>query len=95
MNLFLGENTFRRGVSKYLKKYAYRNAEQDDLWNSLTEEAHKNEALLPDITVKQIMDSWTLQTGYPLITVVRNYEKGTATVSQVNTKIQLIIKKNI
>ena len=28
------------------------------------------------------MDTWTLQTGYPVVTVNRNYEKRTATVSQ-------------
>lgn len=84
MNLFLGEETFREGVSEYLKKNAYGNAEQDDLWKSLSEAAHKSNALPETMTVKEIMDTWTLQTGYPLITVVRNYDEGTAKVSQVN-----------
>ena len=30
------------------------------------------------------MDTWTLQTGFPLITVKRNYDSGTAKISQVN-----------
>lgn len=83
MNLFLGEETFRTGVSNYLKKHAFGNAEQDDLWKSLTEVAHQTQVLPPHMTVKEIMDSWTLQTGYPLITVVRNYETGETTVFQV------------
>ncbi|KAK6617705.1 hypothetical protein RUM44_005293 [Polyplax serrata] len=82
MNLFLGEETFRTGVSNYLKKHAYGNAEQDDLWESLTEVAHKNQVLPQYMSVKQIMDSWTVQTGYPLITVIRNYEACTAVVFQ-------------
>lgn len=36
-----------------------------------------------DLSVKEIMDTWTLQTGYPVITVKRNYENHNVTVSQV------------
>lgn len=63
MHLFLGHEVFFNGVSNYLNKYRYKNAEQDNLWEALTEEAHKNEILEDHITVKQIMDTWTLQTG--------------------------------
>lgn len=83
MNLFLGEETFRKGVSKYLKKHEYGNAEQDDLWDSLTREAHRNGALPKNTTVKEIMDTWTLQTGYPVIRVTRDYDAGTASIVQV------------
>lgn len=82
MGLFLGEETLRKGVSNYLKEHKYNNAEQDDLWQALTTEAHKNGALPANLTVKAIMDTWTLQTGYPVITVKRNYGKRTAEVSQ-------------
>lgn len=46
MNLFLGEEVFRRGVSEYLKKHRYGNAEQDDLWASLTEQVSHNRSFL-------------------------------------------------
>ncbi|CAH1985341.1 unnamed protein product [Acanthoscelides obtectus] len=82
MSLFLGEETVRKGVSKYLNKHKFSNAEQDDLWECLTEEAHKNKVLPGNLTVKTIMDTWTLQTGYPVITVTRDYEKKNAIVSQ-------------
>ncbi|KAJ8311344.1 hypothetical protein KUTeg_010699 [Tegillarca granosa] len=36
MNHFLGDETFRYGVSNYIKNRQYRNAFHDDLWNSLT-----------------------------------------------------------
>ncbi|XP_053669421.1 aminopeptidase N [Anopheles marshallii] len=82
MHLFLSEETFRDGVSRYLQRHAYGNAEQDNLWESLTEEAHAN-GVLPDfIDVKKVMDSWTLQTGYPIITVTRNYDANSAEVTQ-------------
>lgn len=82
MDQYLGAKTLREGVTNYLKKHKYGNAEQDDLWESLTEVAHKNKVLAKDMTVKTIMDSWTLQTGYPVVKVVRNYEKGSAELSQ-------------
>lgn len=82
MHLFLGDATFFDGVNSYLNKYRYQNAEQDNLWEALTEEAHKNAVLGDNITVKQIMDAWTLQTGYPVVNVTRNYEKNTAEVTQ-------------
>lgn len=62
---------------------AYQSATQDDLWNALTEEAHRTGVLEQNTTVKQIMDTWTLQTGFPLITVTRNYDTNYVTVSQV------------
>ncbi|KAJ8968398.1 hypothetical protein NQ317_007791 [Molorchus minor] len=53
-----------------------------DLWESLTTEAHKDKILPANLTVKTIMDTWTLQTGYPVITVTRNYRKKSAEVKQ-------------
>lgn len=83
MHLFLGEETFRNGVRRYLKLHKYANAEQSDLWAALTEEARINKALPEDVDVKTVMESWTLQTGYPVITVTRNYESSTAEITQV------------
>lgn len=83
MQLFLGEETFRNGVSNYLKKHKYSNAQQSDLWDALTEAAHKNGVLPNELSVKTIMESWTLQTGYPVITVERDYEQNTAELTQV------------
>lgn len=54
MHLFLGHEVFFGGVSNYLNKYRYNNAEQDNLWEALTEEAHKNEVLEDHMTVKVI-----------------------------------------
>lgn len=82
MNSFLGKS-FQQGLSDYLVEHKYGNAAQDDLWKALTDRAHKDGTLCNNMSVKEVMDFWTLQTGYPLITVQRDYEKGTVTVSQV------------
>ena len=60
----------------------YDAAEQDDLWQYLTEQAHRDGTLPNDLTVKIIMDTWTLQMGFPVVNVHRNYNDNSATVSQ-------------
>ncbi|XP_067616976.1 aminopeptidase N [Eurosta solidaginis] len=72
MSHFLTSKVFRRGLSRYLKEMAYHAAEQNDLWHFLTTEAVAAGLLRGNTTVKEIMDTWTLQTGYPVLTVLRN-----------------------
>ncbi len=56
---YLGEETFRKGMKVYLSKFAYANATTSDLWYALAEVSGK--------PVQRMMDSWTKQTGYPLV----------------------------
>lgn len=46
---------------------------KDDLWQALTDASHRLKALEPNRTVKEIMDTWTLQMGFPVVTVRRSY----------------------
>ena len=62
-----------------MKKYAYGNAVQDNLWESLTEQAHIDGSLDQSLTVKMIMDTWTLQKDYPVVTITRNNNQLTLT----------------
>lgn len=82
MNHFLTEATFRKGLSNYLTDLKYQNAEQDDLWQYLTTAAYEDNTLPTDISVKKIMDTWTLQMGYPVIKVTRSSDGTSATVTQ-------------
>ena len=66
----------------FFKNSKYDAAEQDDLWQYLTEQAHRDGTLPNDLTVKIIMDTWTLQMGFPVVNVHRNYNDNSATVSQ-------------
>jgi puromycin-sensitive aminopeptidase len=68
---YLGAETFRKGLSQYLKKYKYGNAATVDLWTSLEIVSKK--------PVRKIMDKWTAEPGYPVLTVLENKNKVTVT----------------
>lgn len=82
MQHFLTMEVFQKGLNRYLKSRMYRNAEQDDLWHTLTLQSHQDGVLDQNVTIKEIMDTWTLQTGFPLVTVTRNYESDSVTFTQ-------------
>ncbi|XP_071975412.1 glutamyl aminopeptidase [Engystomops pustulosus] len=52
---------FKLGCQNYLKKYHFQNAKTDDFWASLAEASNK--------PVKEVMDTWTRQMGYPVLNV--------------------------
>ncbi|CAL4093881.1 unnamed protein product, partial [Meganyctiphanes norvegica] len=87
MQHFLSENTFKVGLTKYLNAMAYKAASQDDLWEFLTEQAVEDDALEGGLSVKEVMDTWTLQMGYPVINVQRSKDGTSATVSQVKFSV--------
>ncbi|XP_058063365.1 aminopeptidase N [Anopheles bellator] len=72
MDSFLGGFAFKLGINEYLLTYQFDNAEQDDLWQILTVHGHRAGTLPASLDVKQIMETWTLQPGYPVITIERN-----------------------
>lgn len=74
MNGFLGKDAFSDAIKHYLREFSYQNTVQDDLWHFMTEYGHKHETLPKHVTVKDVMDTWTVQPGYPVVTVER---KGT------------------
>ncbi|CAB4254943.1 metallo-aminopeptidase [Maudiozyma barnettii] len=64
---WLGEDVFIKGVSQYLQKFKYGNAKTEDLWNSLSEASGKD--------VSSVMNVWTKQVGFPIISVEENGNK--------------------
>lgn len=65
---------------------SYAAAEPTDLWNGLQEALdNANEIInLPiNATVESIMETWSSQSGYPVVNVERNYTTGAVTYSQV------------
>ncbi|KAE8100060.1 hypothetical protein FH972_017989 [Carpinus fangiana] len=52
---------YRRSLASYIKKYAYSNAKTEDLWAALEEGSGE--------PVNKLMNSWTKQKGYPVVSV--------------------------
>ena len=61
---YLGADTFRQGLQIYIQRHQYANARTRDLWNALGEASGQ--------PVAEIMDSWTSQTGYPVLEATVN-----------------------
>jgi puromycin-sensitive aminopeptidase len=58
---YLSPDAFRDGLRIYLNRHKYNNARTRDLWNALGEASGQ--------PVAEIMDTWTTQTGYPVLDV--------------------------
>jgi puromycin-sensitive aminopeptidase len=61
---YLGAETFRDGVRRYLERFAHGNAETTDLWRALGEAARQ-----PIPPMVDVMDAWVFRPGYPLVGV--------------------------
>ena len=59
---FMGPEEFRIGIKRFLEKFSYQNAITSDLWDVLTTVSSK-------LNITRIMDTWTRQMGYPVLTV--------------------------
>ncbi|KAM4619186.1 alanyl (membrane) aminopeptidase-like b [Polymixia lowei] len=63
---FLTHRVFLTGLKMYLKAFQFKNTENKDLWYYL------NKAVKEDggsIDVSKVMDTWTNQNGYPVVTI--------------------------
>ncbi|CAF4080772.1 unnamed protein product, partial [Adineta steineri] len=58
---YIGDDAFRKGLHNYLKDYSYKNTVTENLWSHLAKASGK--------PLIEVMSSWTLQMGYPLVTV--------------------------
>ncbi|XP_058424828.1 thyrotropin-releasing hormone-degrading ectoenzyme [Diceros bicornis minor] len=66
---FMGHSVFQRGLQDYLTIHKYGNAARSDLWNALSEALKRNGNY---VNIQEVMDQWTLQMGYPVITIFGN-----------------------
>ncbi|MPC31182.1 Glutamyl aminopeptidase [Portunus trituberculatus] len=67
---FMGES-FQIGINAFLKKFMYANAVTQDLWNELTRAWAGHVPVGAKSDVGAIMNTWTQQMGFPVVTVKR------------------------
>lgn len=58
---FVGETPFQKGIQNYLKKNKFGNAKSEDLWVAIGHTSAK--------PVPEIMKTWILQPGFPILSV--------------------------
>ncbi|KAL7001775.1 AP-1 complex subunit mu-1-like [Sarracenia purpurea var. burkii] len=58
---YLGPECFQRALASYIRKHSCSNAKTEDLWTVLEEESGE--------PVNKLMNSWTKQKGYPVVSV--------------------------
>ncbi|KAJ7991052.1 hypothetical protein DPEC_G00293240 [Dallia pectoralis] len=68
---WLGRENFRDGCRKYLKQFEFANAKTDDFWGSLAD--------VSGLPVRDVMDTWTKQMGYPVLDLSTNETMATLT----------------
>ncbi|KAM9861190.1 aminopeptidase N-like [Aulostomus maculatus] len=66
---FLSEPVFSKGLSSYLKTFAFSNTVYTDLWDHLQQAVESTPGVDIPHTVHDIMHRWTLQMGFPVVTI--------------------------
>ncbi len=67
---YLGAETYRDGIRNYLRKHSYANTVTTDLWDAIEE--------ISGEPVRDVMNTWILQGGYPLVIVERRSDQPAA-----------------
>ncbi len=69
---YLGAETFRHGVSDYLKRFRHGNATSSDLWDAFDRAGRE--------PIRPLLEAWTQRPGHPILSV--HEEHGTLVLHQ-------------
>ncbi len=61
LEAYLGPDTFRAGIRRYIQARAYSNATSADLWKALSAASNRD--------VEKLASGWTTQPGFPVVAV--------------------------
>ena len=70
---YVGTDTFRAGINRYLQDHAYGNATAEDFWNTIAHVSHQ--------PVDAIMSSYVMQPGAPIVSVNSRCTSNATTVT--------------
>ncbi|CAL8357504.1 unnamed protein product [Lota lota] len=62
----LTERVFHAGIKMYLREFQFKNVETQDVWEYMQKALNEEGG---NIKVAEVMDTWTQQIGYPVITI--------------------------
>ncbi|XP_055696663.1 aminopeptidase N-like [Lutzomyia longipalpis] len=74
--------TFKEGLRKYINDFSFDVAAPDDLsgsWQWAIDQSTPGRSLPP---IKEVFDTWITNPGFPFITVTRNYDTSSVTITQ-------------
>ena len=74
LQAYLGDTAMRDGLKQYFTQHQYTNTRADDLWSALSEASGKD--------VKQFMDTWIQQPGFPVVTIDLDLHTDQLTLTQ-------------
>uniref|UniRef100_T1PH43 Aminopeptidase n=1 Tax=Musca domestica TaxID=7370 RepID=T1PH43_MUSDO len=80
-NHALTDKVFQRGLHNYLDANQYSSAVEEQLFLAIQTAAKEENYEIP-AKIEDMLGSWSRQGGYPLLTVTRNYNNGSFTVTQ-------------
>ncbi|KAK7793609.1 hypothetical protein R5R35_013592 [Gryllus longicercus] len=80
ISAIMGENKFLEALHEYLVENRYSTTIPEDLFQHLVEKS--TDSNLDQNAFENLLRSWTEQPGYPVLKIDRNYEEGSATISQ-------------
>ncbi|KAH8355088.1 hypothetical protein KR093_005376 [Drosophila rubida] len=82
LHKLLGDDVFFAAIRSYVQRHAYSSVTQSDLWQAMQQAVDANSSIA-QLGVAPVMDSWTKQAGYPLVSVMRDYATGSVSVNQM------------
>lgn len=77
----IGEKTFHKALQKYLDANKNTGVDEKPLYAAL-EQAIVEDQTAPSGIIATVMDTWSLQGGYPVLTVTRNYADNSISIHQ-------------
>lgn len=83
LNLTLGHETFRCSLKQlFSEEKLYKTFTADDVWNSITKQAHADGKLDKSVSVSDIVSTWVTKDRIPVVQVVANYESRKFDITQ-------------